>query len=158
MGREKLKNLEELKSLVEEKRLQGKTIVFTNGCFDIIHIGHVRLLQEARTRGDMLIVGVNSDLSVKRLKGPSRPLVREEDRAEIIAALESVDYVVIFAEDTPVETIKALKPHIHVKGGDYDLSAIPEAEVIKSYGGELWSFRTVDGYSTTTLVEKLRGT
>jgi D-glycero-beta-D-manno-heptose 1-phosphate adenylyltransferase len=156
MGREKLKGLEELKSLVEQKKSQGKRIVFTNGCFDIIHTGHIRLLQEAHKRGDILVVGLNSDDSVKRLKGDERPVVREMDRAEVLCALEAVDYVVIFKEDTPVETIKALKPHVHVKGGDYDISAIPEADVIRSYGGELWSFRTVDGYSTTTLLEKLR--
>lgn len=133
----------------------GKKIVFTNGCFDIIHIGHIRLLQTARSYGDILIVGVNSDSSVKRLKGEKRPVVCQSDRAEILAALECVSFVVIFDEDTPVELISVLKPDIHVKGGDYDMEKIPEAGVIHSYGGQMKRFDFVENHSSTDIIKKI---
>lgn len=155
MPREKHFSRKELSEIVKKAREDGKKVVFTNGCFDILHVGHVRLLQASRGLGDLLVVGVNSDGSVKRLKGPSRPVVNEAERAEVIAALEAVDYVVIFDEDTPVELIGELKPDIHVKGGDYDINSIPEASVIKSYGGVLYSFTLVEGHSTTEIIRKI---
>ncbi|MGV8125497.1 MAG: D-glycero-beta-D-manno-heptose 1-phosphate adenylyltransferase [Candidatus Xenobiia bacterium LiM19] len=155
MPREKRFSRKELSEIVKKAREDGKKVVFTNGCFDILHVGHIRLLQASRDLGDLLVVGVNSDGSVKRLKGPSRPVVNEAERAEVIAALEAVDYVVIFSEDTPVELIGELKPDIHVKGGDYDINSIPEASVIKSYGGVLYSFTLVEGHSTTEIIRKI---
>lgn len=155
MPREKHFSRKELSEIVKKAREDGKKVVFTNGCFDILHVGHIRLLQASRGLGDLLVVGVNSDGSVKRLKGPSRPVVNEAERAEVIAALEAVDYVVIFSEDTPVELIGELKPDIHVKGGDYDINSIPEASVIKSYGGVLYSFKLVEGHSTTEIIRKI---
>ncbi|MDQ7824158.1 MAG: D-glycero-beta-D-manno-heptose 1-phosphate adenylyltransferase [Candidatus Eremiobacteraeota bacterium] len=158
MGKEKLKSLEELSEIVARFKGEGLKVVFTNGCFDILHVGHVRLLAAAKTFGDILIVGLNSDSSVKRLKGEKRPIVSGPDRAEVLSAIESVDYVVLFEEDTPVRVIGALKPHVHVKGGDYDLEKIPEAEVVRSYGGELRAFSLVDGRSSTDIIEKIGGT
>jgi rfaE bifunctional protein nucleotidyltransferase chain/domain len=156
MGREKIKTISELSAIIEDHRREGKKIVFTNGCYDLIHVGHVRLLEDSKKLGDILVVGINSDSSVQRLKGASRPILQEPDRAEIVSALESVDYVVIFSEDTPVETIAILKPHIHVKGGDYDMATIPEAKVVQSYGGELRAVPLVTGRSTTTIIQKIR--
>ena len=112
-------------------KAQNKTIITTNGCFDIIHAGHVRYLKQAKELGDILVVCLNSDDSVKKLKGPSRPLNSEDDRAEVLAALSSVDYVVIFEQDTPSEILEQIKPHIHVKGGDYSEETLPESAVIK---------------------------
>jgi len=155
MAREKRHSRKELSKIIKKAHQEGKKVVFTNGCFDILHIGHVRLLQTARGLGDLLVAGVNSDGSVRRLKGPSRPIVKEDERAEVIAALEAVDFVVIFEEDTPVELIGELKPDIHVKGGDYQIDSIPEASVIKSYGGVLYSFRLVEGHSTTGIIRKI---
>ena len=132
-----------------------KKIVFTNGCFDILHIGHIRLLEFAKQQGDILIVGINSDSSVKRLKGEKRPIVPQGDRAEVLSALSCVDYVVIFPEDTPVETIECLKPNIHVKGGDYDMDKIPEAKILKSYGGEMRRFEFVEGRSSSNVIERI---
>jgi rfaE bifunctional protein nucleotidyltransferase chain/domain len=155
MAREKRHSRKELSDIIKKAHQEGKKVVFTNGCFDILHVGHVRLLQAARGLGDLLVVGVNSDGSVRRLKGPSRPIVKEDERAEVIAALEAVDFVVIFEEDTPVELIGELKPDIHVKGGDYQIDSIPEASVIKSYGGVLYSFRLVEGHSTTGIIRQI---
>jgi len=157
MTLEKLKQRDQLAELMKKNRCEGKTIVFTNGCFDLLHVGHVRLLQAARGMGDLLVVGINSDESVRRYKGPSRPVVSEEERAEVLCALECTDYVVIFDEDTPVEIIRLLMPHIHVKGGDYDIRQVPEAEVVESYGGELRTFPTVADRSTTKLIGRAAG-
>ncbi len=139
----------------ELKKHCGKTIVFTNGCFDLLHIGHIRLLEFAKNQGDILVLAINSDASVRRLKGEKRPIVCEADRAEVLSALSCVDYVVIFDEDTPVETIEKIKPHIHVKGGDYDMDKIPEAAVLKSYGGEMRRFDFVDGRSSTNIIDRI---
>ncbi len=155
MRREKSFSRKELSEIIRKARDEKKTVVFTNGCFDILHVGHIRLLNASRDLGDLLVVGVNSDGSVRRLKGPSRPLVNDAERAEVIAALEAVDYVVVFDEDTPVELIGELKPDIHVKGGDYDINSIPEASVVKSYGGVLYSFKLVEGHSTTEIIRKM---
>lgn len=131
----------------------------TNGCFDILHIGHVRYLQDARALGDMLVIGVNSDSSVRKLKGPERPVVREHERVEILAALECVDYVTVFSEDTPIELILAIKPSVHVKGGDYRPEDLPEAPIVESIGGrvEIVSFTSTEteGLSTSNLIGKI---
>ncbi len=144
-------------SIIETLKSQGKKVVFTNGCFDILHVGHLRYLNEAKRQGDVLVVGVNSDLSVKRLKGESRPINTEEDRAEMLSGLTSVDYTVIFPEDTPEDLIGKLKPSIHVKGGDYTKEDLPETKIVESYGGEVRILSFVEGKSTTNIVNKIQG-
>ena len=131
-----------------------KKIVFTNGCFDLLHIGHVRYLQQAKSLGDYLVVGINSDDSVKRLKGPNRPIQNEDDRAEILAALECVDFTVLFTEDTPLNLIKQVKPRILVKGGDWKIEQIVGSDFVLANGGEVKSLQFVDGRSTTQIIEK----
>lgn len=135
---------------------QGKRVVFTNGCFDILHIGHVRYLQDARAQGDVLVVGLNSDASVKRLKGSERPVQDERSRAEILAALACVDFVAVFDQETPIDLIKTVRPDVLVKGGDWPVEKIVGHEFVQSYGGAVRSLRFVEGHSTTGLVEKIR--
>lgn len=151
----------ELAQIVGDAKLAGKTVVFTNGCFDILHVGHVRYLQAARALGQMLVVGVNTDDSVRRLKGPDRPVNSECDRVEVLAALECVDYVTLFNEDTPVELIRAIQPDVDVKGGDYSVEDMPEAEVMRSIGGrvEIIPFSATDseGFSTTGTLRAIKG-
>jgi 3-deoxy-manno-octulosonate cytidylyltransferase (CMP-KDO synthetase) len=134
---------------VAELKAEGQRVVFTNGCFDILHVGHIQLLETARASGDFLVVGLNSDASVRRLKGESRPIHSQEARATVLAALSCVDAVVIFEEDTPVETIEVLKPNVHVKGGDYNADDLPETETVRRNGGEILIIPLVEGYSTT---------
>lgn len=145
------------KQLVEILKSQNKKVVFTNGCFDILHVGHLRYLNEAKKQGDVLIIGVNSDASVKRLKGESRPINNQFDRAEMLNGLKAVDYTVIFEEDTPEELIATLKPSIHVKGGDYKKEDLPETKIVESYGGEVRILSFVEGKSTTNIVKKIQG-
>jgi rfaE bifunctional protein nucleotidyltransferase chain/domain len=133
---------------------QNKKIVFTNGCFDLLHVGHVRYLQEAKKLGDVLVIGVNSDASVRRLKGPTRPVQSESDRAEILAALGCVDFTVIFTEDTPQNLIQAVEPHVLVKGGDWKLDQIVGSDFVLAHGGQVLSLQFIDGKSTTKLIEK----
>jgi len=133
----------------------GKKIVFTNGCFDILHRGHVHYLNEARRLGDRLVIGLNADASVKRLKGESRPINSELDRKFVIENLKCVDYVVIFHEDTPLELIKALRPQVLVKGGDWKIEQIVGAKEVIAAGGEVFSLSFVDGYSTTNTINKI---
>lgn len=133
---------------------KGKRVVFTNGCFDLLHSGHVAYLEQARKLGDALVVALNSDESTRRLKGPGRPLVTLKDRARVIAALESVDAVTWFGDATPVKLVGRLKPRIYVKGGDYDVTKIPEYPVVRSYGGKALALQFVKGRSTTKLIEK----
>jgi rfaE bifunctional protein nucleotidyltransferase chain/domain len=147
---------QELIRISEELRKQGKRVVTTNGCFDIVHVGHVRILNAAKELGDVLIVGVNSDASVRRLKGPSRPVNSEQDRAEVVANLKSVDYVSVFAEDTAIEFLTAVKPNIYVKGADYTTASLPEAPTVESFGGEIRLLELVPGKSTTNIVSKLQ--
>ncbi len=136
---------------------QGKRLVFTNGVFDILHAGHVQYLWKARELGDLLIVGMNTDASVKRLgKGDDRPIHTLEDRLTVLEALRMVDGVVAFDEDTPVELIAQLKPEVHVKGGDYDPETMPETPLVRSYGGEVVILPTLEGRSTTHALRKLR--
>ena len=145
----------EASTLIDNLKKEGKKVVFTNGCFDILHVGHLRYLEQAKDQGDILVIGVNSDASVRRLKGPTRPINSELDRAEILAGLRAVDYTVIFEEDTPVELIDELKPSIHVKGGDYKKEDLPETEVVERNGGEVRILMLVDGKSTTSVVNKI---
>lgn len=142
----------ELADTVKELKEQGKRIVFTNGCFDILHRGHVTYLNKARQPGDILILGLNSDNSVRRLKGSSRPINDEAARATVMAALQAVDYVVIFEEDTPLNVIKTVQPDILVKGGDYQIEDI----VGREYARSTATIPFVDGYSTTQTIEKMR--
>lgn len=143
----------ELVGIVAEAKSVGKTVVLTNGCFDILHVGHVRYLSAARAMGDMLVVGVNTDDSVRKLKGPDRPVNPENDRAEVLAALECVDYVTLFPDENPMELIKAVRPDVQVKGGDYSIEDMPEAEVMRDIGGrvEIIPFASTDSerFSTT---------
>lgn len=145
---------EKLREKVEELKREGRSIVFTNGCFDIIHLGHIRYLREAKSKGDVLIVGLNSDESVRRIKGEKRPLMPEEERAEILASLEMVDFVVLFDELVPDELIKLIRPDVHIKGGDYaSPDELPEAELVRSLGGEVYIAQGVKGKSTSNLIE-----
>lgn len=137
-------------------RSSGCRIVFTNGCFDIMHAGHAQYLEEARNLGDVLIVGMNSDASVKRLKGPGRPVISEADRALMLGALEAVDYVVVFDEDTPYELIKLLQPDVLVKGGDWTPDKIVGADLVLSRGGEVKSLPFREGLSTSTIIARIR--
>jgi len=138
-------------NLQEALRLrQGRRLVFTNGVFDLLHAGHVRLLEAARAMGDLLIVGMNSDASVRGLgKGPNRPICSESDRAEVLGALRCVDAVVVFDERTPAALIEALRPEVHVKGGDYRADELPEAPLVRSYGGQIAIVPLLEGRSTT---------
>jgi D-beta-D-heptose 7-phosphate kinase/D-beta-D-heptose 1-phosphate adenosyltransferase len=147
-----IKTFEEIDVLVKRAREMGKRVVFTNGCFDILHVGHVKYLQEAKSFGDILIVGLNSDASVSRLKGPIRPVNPAEDRAYILAALEAVDYVVPFTDDTPHDLIKLVSPDTLVKGGDYEGKAVVGTE----FASELKLVDFVDGKSTTKTIEKIQ--
>jgi D-glycero-beta-D-manno-heptose 1-phosphate adenylyltransferase len=137
-------------------RASGKTIVFANGAFDLLHVGHVRYLQAARREGDWLVVGVNSDASVARAKGPSRPVLPEGERAEIVAALEAPDAVVLFEEDSPAALIAALRPNVHAKGTDYTAGRVPEREVVASYGGRTAIVGDPKDHATTDVIAKIR--
>ena len=137
-------------------REAGGRVVFTNGCFDLLHPGHVSYLRTARSLGDALVVGLNSDASVRRLKGPSRPVVPEKDRAAVLEALGSVDTVVIFGEDTPIRLMRKLEPAVYVKGGDYRVEDLPEAEVARETGAEVRIISFEPGYSTSALIEKIK--
>jgi rfaE bifunctional protein nucleotidyltransferase chain/domain len=144
----------------DQARADGKTVVWTNGCFDLLHVGHVRNLQAARRLGDILVVGLNSDRSVRQLKGPERPINPERDRAEVLAALVCVDYVVVFDDPDPGRILAKVRPDVHCKGADYAPphgNPIPEAGVIAAYGGRIEFLPLVPGKSTTSLVEQLRG-
>ena len=141
----------------DELKRRGNKIVFTNGCFDILHAGHVRYLTAAKTFGDVLIVGLNSDESVRRLKGSSRPINSQLDRAEVLLGLKAVDHVIIFGEQTAEDLIARVKPTVYVKGGDYTLETLPEAKIVQSYGGSVEFVNLVAGRSTTNIVEKILG-
>jgi rfaE bifunctional protein nucleotidyltransferase chain/domain len=143
---------------VRDLQAQGRKVVFTNGCFDLLHPGHVAYLEEARSLGDALVVGVNTDASVQRLsKGPGRPITPEGDRARVLAALACVDRVVLFGEDTPLALIQTLQPDVLVKGGDYQLHEIVGREVVQSRGGRVLALPFHSTYSTTALIERIRG-
>lgn len=148
--------LAELKILREKYRQAHQTVVFTNGCFDILHAGHVRYLTAAKNCGDVLVVGLNSDESVRRLKGDGRPVNPAADRAEVLAGLRAVDHVVVFAEETAEELVRQLQPDIYVKGGDYSLDRLPEASIVAAYGGQTVLVPLVEGRSTTNVIRRLQ--
>jgi D-beta-D-heptose 7-phosphate kinase/D-beta-D-heptose 1-phosphate adenosyltransferase len=151
----KVKNLAELKAVRAALKSAGKQVVFTNGCFDIIHVGHVRLLREAKQQGDVLVVAINSDSSVRALKGAARPYVPEDERAEVVAGLESVDYVIIFNELDPLQIITELKPDVLVKGGDWTVDTIVGRDVVEGSGGKVISLPFVEGLSTTNIIQRI---
>ena len=146
----------DLNDLLKRLKEQGKTIVTTNGCFDILHVGHVRYLEKAKSFGDVLIVALNSDKSVKSIKGESRPINNENDRAEVLSGLKSVDYVVLFDEDSPIDLLLQIKPDVHTKGADYTIESLPEAKGIMEAGGRIEFISFVEGKSTTSIIEKMR--
>ncbi len=148
--------LPEAKKKLEKWRLQDKRIVFTNGCFDLLHPGHIDYLQKSRALGDVLIIGLNDDDSVRRLKGPTRPINPLPDRAIMLTALKSVDMVVAFPEDTPLELIKSLIPDVLVKGGDYEPDSIVGAKEVRESGGEVIVMPFVDGHSSSALIARIR--
>ena len=145
----------EVVSLGERLRKAGRQIVFANGCFDIFHVGHVRYLEGARQQGDALVVGVNSDQSVRQLKGEGRPLLPEDARAELLAAMECVDYVVVFDEPTAEEILRDLKPHVHCKGTDYTEATVPEREVVKDWGGRVVIVGDPKDHSTRDVLARI---
>lgn len=151
----KIKSLANLKDIAAALKKKGKRIVFTNGCFDILHYGHAKYLEDAKGRGDILIVGVNSDSSIRRIKGKKRPIIREHDRLRLLSALESVDYVVLFSEDTPIKLIRSIRPDILIKGSDWDKAAIVGADFVLSYGGKVDTVKLLKGRSTTNLIKKI---
>ena len=156
MKNERIIESENIKKELSELKKKSKKIVFTNGCFDIIHAGHISYLNEAKALGDILIVGLNSDKSVRRLKGADRPVVNERDRAYILANLKPVDYVVIFDEDTPYELIKEIKPDVLVKGADYKGKSIAGSDIVKSSGGETVLINFIEGKSTSEIIKKIK--
>ncbi len=151
---EKVLPLDRLVTRVHAWRSKGERVVFTNGCFDLLHVGHITLMEDARRLGDRLIVAINSDASVSGLKGPTRPVVREQDRGRVLAALAAVDAVVVFEEPTPIDLILALRPDVIVKGGDYTEDSVVGAEQVRSWGGEVKIVATVEGFSTTKLIAR----
>jgi D-beta-D-heptose 7-phosphate kinase/D-beta-D-heptose 1-phosphate adenosyltransferase len=155
--KEKIKKREELKKILTAHQKEGKKVVFTNGCYDLIHVGHVRYLEEAKSYGDILVIAVNSDSSVKKLKGEKRPLIPEQDRAEIISALGCVDYVVIFDELDPHEIITYLKPDVLVKGGDWTVDTIIGRDIVEASGGKVISLPYIEGTSASTskIIERI---
>lgn len=155
MSTDKIVSPDQLISIVRERQFQGESIVFTNGVFDLLHVGHVRYLEEARALGDALIVAVNSDRSVKSYKGDLRPIVPQDERAEMLAALHMVDYVVIFDTRTPVPLIEQVRPGIYAKGGDYSLEDLPETPVVVGYGGVVRILSLIAGKSSTNIIERI---
>ena len=147
---------EDLRALIDTIHHAGKTVVTTNGCFDILHVGHVRYLEKTKTFGDFLIVLLNSDKSVKNIKGPSRPINNENDRAEILSALRCVDYVVLFDEDSPRDLLDEMKPDVYTKGADYTMETLPEADIMKKNGTRVEFIKFVEGKSTTNTIKKMK--
>lgn len=166
-SRQKIRPPEELFAILQRRQAAGERAVFTNGCFDLLHLGHVRYLQDARSLGDFLVLGLNSDESTRLLKGAGRPLVPEMERAEILAALTSLDYVTIFSEPTASALVNLLRPAVYVKGGDYamtatggavtpDVSRLPEAAIVQAYGGEVRLISYLPHHSTSELIAKVK--
>lgn len=158
-GPAKLKTLDQLRRIVAQRKEKGERLVWTNGCFDLLHVGHITYLMKAREQGDALILGLNSDASVRALKGPERPVVHEQDRALVMSALECVDYVTIFDDETPLRLLQELQPDVYAKGGDYTLDSLVQEErrLVESYGGEIALIAGVDGQATTRIIDKIRG-
>ena len=153
----KILSLLKIVKAVHKAKKAGKKIVFTNGCFDILHVGHTRYLKAAKKLGDVLVLGVNSDASVRRLKGKERPIVNQKERTELLSEFPFIDYVVIFGEDTPLKTIKAVMPDYLVKGGDWPVEKIVGNDVVRSAGGKVKSIPLIHGRSTSRLVKSMRG-
>ena len=153
--KEKIRKREDLQRMIEDLKTKGKRIVFTNGCFDLLHIGHIRYVEKAKSLGNILVVGVNSDRSVRSLKGSNRPILPEEERAEILSGLECVSYITIFDEPTPLELISTLQPHVLVKGGDWTKESTVGKEVVERSGGEVVILPFVEGSSTSDLIETI---
>jgi rfaE bifunctional protein nucleotidyltransferase chain/domain len=151
----KVKNHDELREIVEDLKAAGKKIVFTNGCFDIMHTGHARYLQLAKSYGDVLIVAVNSDESVRRIKGPKRPILPQAERAEMLASLAVVDYVTVFEEEDPSRVIAELMPDVLVKGGDWAVEEIVGRDIVETNGGKVYSIPYIEGASTTGIIERI---
>lgn len=156
MTENKIVSLEEAIKRTEDWQKEGKKIVFTNGCFDIVHLGHIDYLEKAKSLGDKLILGLNTDASVKRLKGETRPVVNEYARSRMMAAFEFIDAVILFDEPTPLEVIQEIQPDILVKGDDYVVETIVGADFVMGKGGEVKTIPLVKGYSTTSLIEKIK--
>lgn len=154
--RSKLKTLSEVAEIAAQARQKGQSVVFTNGCFDLLHRGHVHILREARASGDLLIVGINSDTSVRSIKGPLRPILPQTDRIELIAAMEMVDYVVLFDEPDPYRVIAAIKPNVLAKGGDWSAEKIVGADIVEQNGGRVAVIPYLPGFSTTEIIERIR--
>jgi len=154
--RDKVKSREDLKAIAAKAKTEGKKIVFTNGCFDLLHVGHLHVLREAKKLGDILIVALNSDSSVEQIKGPGRPILAEGERAELIAALEMVDYVTLFDEPDPLNVIQELKPDVLAKGGDWAADKIIGREFVEGYGGKVAVINFLQGHSTTDIIERMR--
>ena len=152
----KIFSLDDLKNQVNAWKQAGEEVVFTNGCFDIIHRGHIEVLAQTADLGDRLIIGLNSDTSIQKLKGKNRPIIEEQCRAILLASLEFVDAVVIFSEDTPLKLISALLPDVLAKGGDYEIETIVGHEIVQNNGGEVILVPFVDGFSSTTIIEKIK--
>jgi rfaE bifunctional protein nucleotidyltransferase chain/domain len=155
-AREKIGTLEEVKGRVEQARRAGRTVALANGCFDVLHVGHVRYLAAARAEADVLVVGVNGDESVRRLKGPGRPLLPEDDRAVLVAALESVDHVLVFPEDDVGALLLALRPDVHCKGTDYRPETVPERDIVRSYGGRVAIVGDTKDHDTRRIIARVR--
>ncbi len=152
----KIKTLPDTKDQVRMLQQLGKKIVFTNGCFDILHAGHVDIFQQAREMGDALVVAINSDSSIKKIKGEKRPVVPQEQRMQVVAALESVDYVIVFTEEDPLKVIKEIQPDILVKGGDWEIETIIGREIVEEKGGKVCSIPLMEGISTTNIIEVVK--
>ncbi|HET9550019.1 MAG TPA: D-glycero-beta-D-manno-heptose 1-phosphate adenylyltransferase [Candidatus Binatia bacterium] len=152
----KLKTVGELSEIATQARAKRKIVVFTNGCFDLLHRGHVHMLREAKAQGDLLIVAMNSDSSVKAIKGPSRPIMPEIDRVELIAAMEMVDYVVVYDEPDPYDLIATIKPNVLAKGGDWSPDKIIGADIVERYGGRVALIPYLEGFSTTEIIERIK--
>lgn len=152
----KYKSIEELSAISAQARKAGRLVVFTNGCFDLVHRGHIHLLRQAKALGDILIVGLNSDVSVKSIKGPDRPIMPEADRIELIAALEMVDYVVAYSEPDPYRVIAVIKPNVLVKGGDWSSDQIVGTDVVEQNGGRVAVIPYLPGFSTTQIIERIK--
>jgi len=152
----KLRTWDEITTIVQDLKSHSKKIVFTNGCFDVLHAGHVKYLSEASDLGDVLILGLNSDTSVKRLKGNERPINSEEDRAIVLSALIPISYIVLFKEDTPYKLINHIKPDILVKGGDWKPEDIVGSDIVRSYNGEIKSLSYINGKSSTDIIDKMK--
>jgi D-beta-D-heptose 7-phosphate kinase/D-beta-D-heptose 1-phosphate adenosyltransferase len=152
----KLKSFEEIKAIVIGARNDGKRVAFTNGCFDLLHRGHVHVLRAARACADLLIVGINSDQSVKQIKGPARPVLPESDRCQLVGAMEMVDFVVLFNEPDPYSLISAIRPDVLVKGGDWNTDKIIGGDLVEEAGGEVVVIPYIKGFSTTEIIERIK--